>query len=58
MKPQGGSYCTACDCKKGYIASGSDCIPGDITVTECSGSNGFISHCKVFYFVGTTVTCR
>lgn len=38
--------------------SGSKCVPGDINVAQCSGSDTYIPDCKVFYFSGSTRTCK
>lgn len=58
LKPQGSNYCSACDCKNGYIASGLSCVQGYVYVSSCSGSNGLIPHCNVFYFSGGVRTCN
>lgn len=29
-----------------------------MNVADCSGSNGFISRCKTFYYESSTVKCR
>ncbi len=57
LKPQGGSYCTVCDCVNGYVASGSNCVIGSVTVSQCSGLSTLIPNCKIINFTGGSALC-
>lgn len=35
--PANSQYCTQCDCNKGYLLSGGNCVLSQITVSTCSG---------------------
>lgn len=55
--PEDGLYCTECNCLKGNLESGTDCVKSKVTVSTCTGLSSLFSNCVVADFTVTTPVC-